>query len=453
VTREALVARLIDAGTDPVDAGSRARLVGQAVDAYGRSFGGAPTWGWFVPGRIEIFGKHTDYAGGRSLLSAVPRGFAVAAGPQDDGLVRVVDARWHDSVAIDPAAEASTPAGWTSYVAVVARRLRRDFPGARWGTDIALASDLPRAAGLSSSSALVVGLAAALVRRAGIEARPEWRTALGSPLDLAGYLGAVENGLAFKAFAGAAGVGTHGGSEDHTAILLCRANEVSAYSYLPVRHRGDAPMPFAWRFVVAHSGIAADKAGAARERYNRASLSAQALLMVWRNEEGGAHPSLAALLDGTSGAARALANLIRSRPRHGAFEAAELERRLAHFVAEDRRVPAALEAFTRADARALGELARASQADADSLLGNQIPETRELARLALEEGALAASSFGGGFGGSVWALAEADEAASFAARWTAAYARRFPAIGAVEWFDCRPAPATLTLWDTDSLTP
>ena len=30
----------------------------------------------FVPGRIEVLGKHTDYAGGRSLVAAVPRGFA-----------------------------------------------------------------------------------------------------------------------------------------------------------------------------------------------------------------------------------------------------------------------------------------------------------------------------------------------------------------------------------------
>jgi galactokinase len=45
-------------------------------------------------GRIEIFGKHTDYAGGRSLLAAVPRGFAVVAGPRTDGIVAAVDARW-----------------------------------------------------------------------------------------------------------------------------------------------------------------------------------------------------------------------------------------------------------------------------------------------------------------------------------------------------------------------
>ena len=40
---------------------------------------GAPQWRRFTPGRIEIFGKHTDYAGGHSLLAAVPRGITLAA--------------------------------------------------------------------------------------------------------------------------------------------------------------------------------------------------------------------------------------------------------------------------------------------------------------------------------------------------------------------------------------
>ena len=32
---------------------------------------------WFVPGRLEVLGKHTDYAGGRSLLAAVDRGVTI----------------------------------------------------------------------------------------------------------------------------------------------------------------------------------------------------------------------------------------------------------------------------------------------------------------------------------------------------------------------------------------
>ncbi len=60
-----------------------------------------------------------------------------------------------------------------------------------------------------------------------------------------------------------------------------------------------------------------------------------------------------------------------------------------------------------------------------SCCGNQVPETRALARLARDEGAIAASAFGGGFGGAVWAVVEAGEAADFVDRWRGAYAASF----------------------------
>jgi galactokinase len=65
-------------------------------------------------GRIEIFGKHTDYAGGRSLVAAVPRGFAVVA-PRADGRVRAIDARWRDATEVNPADE-DTLHRWANYV-------------------------------------------------------------------------------------------------------------------------------------------------------------------------------------------------------------------------------------------------------------------------------------------------------------------------------------------------
>lgn len=39
----------------------------------------------------SIFGKHTDYAGGHSLLAAVPRGIALVARSRTDGIVRIGD--------------------------------------------------------------------------------------------------------------------------------------------------------------------------------------------------------------------------------------------------------------------------------------------------------------------------------------------------------------------------
>jgi len=49
----------------------------------------------------------------------------------------------------------------------------------------------------------------------------------------------------------------------------------------------------------------------------------------------------------------------------------------------------------------IGVLIDRSQDGAERLLGNQVPETIALARLARDLGAVAASAFGAGFGGSV----------------------------------------------------
>jgi galactokinase len=427
-------------GFGRVEAVSRAALVALASEALGVA---EARWTWFVPGRIEVFGKHTDYAGGRSLVAAVPRGFAVVASPRDDAAVRVTDARYGGSVVVDPGNEAREYVGWHRYVAVVARRLARNFPGAALGVDIGIASDLPRAAGVSSSSALVVGLATALMERAALRDRPEWRDSIHTIEDLAGYLGAVENGLTFGALGSASGVGTHGGSEDHTAILTCQGGRVSAFAYVPVVHQGDAAMSEDWRFLVVSSGIEADKAGAARDRYNRASLATRALVDLWTRAHGPAR-TLAAALASSPRAADDLRHLV-ARSAHPDFSPDELSRRLSHFGAEDARVPAALSAFQNEEAERVRDLAADSQRDAERWLGNQIPETSALVRLACESGALAATSFGAGFGGSVWALARSAEAPAVEERVVGRYRALYPAAGPVTSFIARPGPALLDL--------
>jgi len=123
VRRDAVEQTLVRAGFTEAEVSGRLALTERVSDVFERHTGRPPRWGWFVPGRLEVFGKHTDYAGGRSLVAAVPRGFLVAAHPRDDGIVSVVDARWRDAVAIDPGDHARAYKGWTNYAAVVARRL------------------------------------------------------------------------------------------------------------------------------------------------------------------------------------------------------------------------------------------------------------------------------------------------------------------------------------------
>jgi galactokinase len=423
----------------PADAASRASLFAQ-LDARAASILDGPAqWKRFTPGRIEVFGKHTDYAGGHSLLAAVPRGIALSARPRSDGIVRVGDVFDGQVIEVDPSTEA--PAhyrGIQRYVHVVAHRLHVNFPGCELGANIAIASDLPRASGMSSSSALTVGIALALIKRAGLRERPEWQSHLRRMHDLAWYLGCVENGLDFPGLPGSAGVGTHGGSQDHTAILVCQTDHVSLYRFVPVTPLGATRMPEDWTFVIASSGIQADKADSVKDRYNRASNGVRALHAIWDRESGERAQSLAAAL-----ASGPRASLQLDKWIHGneVFSADDLRRRLRHFIHETARAPRAATAFGNADRQALGDLAAESQRDADQLLGNQIPETVMLAALARECGAFAASSFGAGFGGSVWAAVPAADAQQFGEAWARAYAARMPHVGMVDWFVARPGPA------------
>ena len=76
---------------------------------------------------------------------------------------------------------------------------------------------------------------------------------------------------------------------------------------------------------------------------------------------------------------------------------------------------------------------------ATTALGNQVPETIFLARRARELGAVAASAFGAGFGGAVWAMMRASDADAFVARWRSSYLASFPRREpGAQWLVTRP---------------
>ena len=432
-------------GMTAADAASRAELFARLDRAAPPILEGPADSHRFTPGRIEIFGKHTDYAGGHSLLATVPRGIALAARQRSDGIVRVADIFDGQIIEVDPSEE--TPEhyhGLRRYVSVVAHRFFVNFPGCELGANIAIASDLPRASGMSSSSALCVGVALALIDRARLREREEWQRHLRRIDDLAWYLGSVENGVDFPGMPGSSGVGIRGGSEDQTAILACKAEHVSLYRFQPVTPLDETRMPGDWVFVIASSGVQADKADSVKERYNRASNAARALLATWNHHSADKAYSLADAIHSTRDAVDRLKGWLEPSA-DGAFTVEDLSRRLDHFVRESARGPLALIAFRNADKHALAQLSADSQRDADVLLGNQIPETMTLARLARELGAFGASNFGAGFGGSVWAAADAADAQRFGREWVRAYARHLPHLGDQAWFACRPGPPATTV--------
>jgi len=310
--------------------------------------------------------------GGRSVLCALDRGIRLLAAPRQDGAFRVYDVNRR---------EEAEGHGWNRYVTAVAERVLRDFGTRCGGADMVFASDLPSASGMSSSSALIVACFLALASGTDI------LDSLGSREAWASYLAGVETG-----------VGTHGGSEDHTAILCCEKGQWARYRFCPVEREGSLAAPADMSLVLGVSGVVAQKAGAAQAFYNGAS----ALGAAARNGD-------------------------RSTP--------ELRARWEQFEQESEVIiPAAWTAAEGGDWAQFGREVERSQELAERLLGNQVAETIALARLARELGAVAASAFGAGYGGAVWALAPRRGARRFCAAWRAAYQKAFAARAADSLF-------------------
>ena len=291
MTGAGLAARLLAAGLPDTEREGKTVLCETTLRTFRDAHRGEPEGTWWIPGRLELFGKHTDYAGGRTIVAPAPRGFVVMAGPRSDGEIHVHDARNGESVIIMD--DATTFRGWRHYVSVAVSRLSRNFPGSRAGASIVFASDLPRASGMSSSSALVVGIATALTALWRLDVREDWTRSIRTGADLATYYASLENGASFRELDGDAGVGTHGGSEDHAAMLLGEVGSLSAFSFVPMRRLDAVRLPRAWTLVAAVSAVRAEKTGGARDSYNRLSDGTRHLLTIWNAREA-AGTSLAA---------------------------------------------------------------------------------------------------------------------------------------------------------------
>ncbi len=105
---------------------------------------------YVVPGRIELVGKHVDYAGGRSITCAVDRAITATVTELDEPVIRVRDEGKRGFVEVPLVAGVSRTHGGKrrgTYVIAVARRFARDFPRAHTGVDVRLRSELPPSAG------------------------------------------------------------------------------------------------------------------------------------------------------------------------------------------------------------------------------------------------------------------------------------------------------------------
>jgi galactokinase len=144
------------------------QLAQDARALFAGSFGPATPEGvWAAPGRVNLIGEHVDYAGGISLPFALPQNTAAAVGRRSDGRLRIVscppDAATAEEATVDLAAVGpGIPSGWAGYAAgSVWAGLQDGVIPDCGGLDIALVSDVPVGAGLSSSAALECSVALA----------------------------------------------------------------------------------------------------------------------------------------------------------------------------------------------------------------------------------------------------------------------------------------------------
>ena len=382
---------------------------------------------WRVPGRVEVLGKHTDYAGGSVLVGAVDRAITArarrVAGPPGS-LTATTD--YGDPVTlragVDPGLE---PGHWGRYLQTVLDRLTLNF-GAGAAAHLSLSSDLPPASGMSSSSALVCATALALASLNGWDEDPRWVESMPDRLSLAGYLAAVEGGRAWRDLPGTSGVGTRGGSEDHTGMLCGARDRLLLAGFDPMRIEQTISFPAQWAFVIGVSGVLAHKTGAALEDYNRGPSTVQSVLARWNQATGRTDDSLAGvvrhLVGGTTGEQAAADPVLQDLL--GLCEPGYERERIEQFLIESLvLVPAGARLIAAADP-GVGEVLQHSQELADQGLRNQVPQTRLMVSLAREMGAVGASSFGAGWGGSVYALVPTDDAEDFASQWLQAYRDR-----------------------------
>lgn len=301
---------------------------------------------------------------------------------------------------------------WAKYPKTVAERVAKNFKSRPLqGVELFFSSNLPQAAGLSSSSALMILMFAAISKINNLSEFDEYKHTIFNKLDLAEYLGCIENGQTFRNLIGEKGVGTFGGSQDHAAILFCKKNTLSQFRFSPVRLEKEINFPENLCFVVASSGVDAKKTGGAQTKFNRLALQVKEITNLFDTKL-----TLAEIVE-KFGFDEVKAKL--KNP--------ELIDRLNQFYTETYLIiPKVAEFLEKGEVEKIGEFIDLSHRNADKYLNNQTVETNFLQNAARRLGAFASSAFGAGFGGSVYALVKKSDAEKFLSEWRKYYLKNFP---------------------------
>jgi galactokinase len=339
---------------------------------FRRAFGYRPAGVWAAPGRINIIGEHTDYNDGFALPFALPQELALAAAPRGDGLLRVCSRQAGEvsESRVDPPDPDSAPT-WAAYPFGAVWELRRrghEVPG----LDLAIDSDIPRGAGLSSSAALTCAAALAAADLGGLDLDRG---------ELARVAQAAENDF----------VGMPCGLMDQAAVL----SAVSGHAlFFDARTEDVRPVPFD-PATVGVTVLVVDTR--APHRHVGGEYAARRRTC----EDAARTLGVTALRDLTTADLQAA---------FGVLDDAETRRRVRHVVTENERVLSARRLLLEGRLSELGPLLSASHVSLRDDYEVSVPEVDAAVEAATSAGAWGARITGGGFGGCVIALVEADSA-------------------------------------------
>src|SRR2546423_4604862 len=134
-----------------------------AIDLFQKTFGTTPRAAASAPGRVNLIGEHTDYNGGPVLPIAIAHRTTAAIGAGVEGEPRTLEAiSTRDNKVVKLKWQEQLPKSWAAYIAGVLRELwALDAISPDTSARVAIASDVPIGAGLSSSAALAVAAAKA----------------------------------------------------------------------------------------------------------------------------------------------------------------------------------------------------------------------------------------------------------------------------------------------------
>jgi galactokinase len=353
----------------------------RALAAFRHFFAADPVSVAVAPGRMNIVGEHTDYNQGFALPAAIDRHVGVGVRLRDDGKVAIRSDRYPDPVAVDRLPD-RRPGTWADYALGVAGQLaaRGLIQG---GFEAAIVSEIPVGSGLSSSGALEVAVAVALLHASGVDLSPLEVAQLCQRAEsefVGARTGIMDQFTALSARAGCA------------LLLDCRSLSASQVSLLGPQ--------FTW--LLADTRVHHQLASSSyNERRAQCEAAARAL-------------GAASLRDVT-------------QPDLDRLEDPILLRRARHVVSEDARVLDAAEALRKRDAHRLGAILFASHS---SLRDDFEVSCAELDRLvdvaASKPSVLGARMMGGGFGGCVVVLLESDRVTDVEHDLAQAYAKTFP---------------------------